>query len=115
MQNQCVKFIIEGTNYANTKGIATALSNKSKISGQTGYQRYTTGISAKWGNFNDFPWFINLIEFDPAEEVQAMKNHGVWARLIKLQDDYNWIIDRFNISTQQYPLQYKKMCSISTG
>jgi hypothetical protein len=106
MQKQLVKIIIEGTDNANTRGIALALSQSPRLIDEKGYWPYTTVISTKWGNFKDFPWGENLIEFEPTEEDQAMKKYSVWARLIELQGNYNWIIDRFHISTQQYQLQF---------
>jgi hypothetical protein len=105
MQKHLVKIIIEGIDQANTKGIALALSESPRLIDETSYRRYTSVISTKWGNFYDFPWGKNLVDFEPTEEDQAMKNYGVWVRLIELQRNYNWIIDRFHISTQQYQLQ----------
>jgi len=105
MSNQCAKIIVEGTEHAKTKEIALSLSDNTRICGDTGYQRYTAVISSKWGYFDDFPWGKKLIDYDPAEEDQAMKNFGIWARLIELQNEYNWTLDRFHISTQQYQFQ----------
>ena len=99
------RIIIEGTSFANTQDIALALSKYPPFIGQKENHRYTTVISAKWGNFRDFPWGKDLIDFDPSEEQQAMKNYGTWVRLIEMQGLYNWIIDRFHVSTQQYQLQ----------
>jgi len=105
MQDRNVKIIVEGTDFANTKNIALALSEHPPLVSQSGYFPYTTVISAKWGNFRDFPWGKGLIDFDPIAENQAMKNYAIWVRLIELQGNYNWIIDRFHISTQRYQLQ----------
>ena len=102
MIDRPVKIIIEGTDYANTKGIALGLSESHQLVDDIGYQRYTTVISTKWGNFKDFPWGKNLIAFDPNEKDQAMKNYGVWTYLIEVQGNYNWIIDCFHISAQVY-------------
>jgi len=105
MQTQYVNIIIEGLSFTNTKSIALALSEYPRLVGKMGYQRYTAVISSKWGNFKDFPWGKNLISFDPIDEDQAMKNYGVWMRLIELQRHYNWIIDCFHLSSQQYQIQ----------
>ena len=102
MQTGPSKIIIEGTNYANTKKIALALSKYPQFIGQQENHRYTTVISAEWGNFRDFPWGKDLIGFDPNEKLQAMSNYSVWVRLIELQGIYNWIIDRFHITTKRY-------------
>jgi hypothetical protein len=37
-----------------------------------------------------------------------LKNYGIWTRLIELQRHFNWIIDRFHISTQQYQIQHNE-------
>jgi hypothetical protein len=105
MQDQFAKLIIEGTDFANTKGIALALSAHPKVIGQMGYQRFTSVISAKWGDFNNFPWGKNLIDFHPDEEDEVMKNYGIWTRLIEYQSNYNWIIDRFHCTAQRYQNQ----------
>ena len=47
-----------------------------------------------------------MIDFDTDEEELALKNYGIWTRLIELQRHFNWIIDRFHISTQQYQIQH---------
>ena len=55
MQTQCANIIIEGTSFASTKEIALELSVNPRLVGKMGCQRYTAVISAKWGNFKDFP------------------------------------------------------------
>lgn len=105
MPKRPAKIIIEGTDFANTKDIALALSEYPPFIGQKEEHRYTTVISAKWGNFRDFLWGKDLIDYDPSEQTQTMKNYGTWVRLIELQGVYNWIIDRFHISTQQYQIK----------
>jgi hypothetical protein len=68
MPTQYANIIIEGTNWANTKDIALELSVNPRLVGKMGCQRYTAVISAMWGNFKDFPWGKNLIDFDPVDE-----------------------------------------------
>ena len=99
------KIIIEGIEYTNSKSIALALSEYPQFVGPKEDHRFTTVISAKWGNFRDFPWGKGLIDFAPSEEKQVMKKYGTWAHLIELQGYYNWIIDRFHISAQCYQKQ----------
>jgi hypothetical protein len=102
------KIIIEGTDYAQTKAISLALSEYPPFVGQKENHRYTTVISTKWGNFNDFPWGKGLVDFEPSQELQAMKNYGVWVCLIEMQGLYNWIIDRFHVFAQRYQIQNHK-------
>lgn len=99
------RIIIEGTEYAHTKGISLALSEYPPFIGQKGDHRYTAVISVQWGNYKDFPWGAGLVDFDPSQETQAMNNYGVWVRLIEMQRLYHWIIDRFHITTQGFQLQ----------
>ena len=104
MRTRPARIIIEGLDFAKPKEIALALSKSPGFIGQNEDHRFTSVISAKWGNFRDFPWGKGLIDFVPDEANQVMKNYGVWVRLIELQLHYNWIIDRFHITTQQYQL-----------
>ena len=66
------KIIIEGTEFANYKAIALAMSEYPELIGQKEDHKFTTVISAKWGNFRDFPWGENLVEFEPCEVNQVM-------------------------------------------
>ena len=109
MIDQPVKLIIEGIDYTNTKGIALGLRQGHRLADEIGYQRFTTIISTKWGNFKDFPWGKNLISFGKNDKDQAMRNFGVWAYLIEVQGNYNWIIDCFHISTQMYQQLYNNI------
>ena len=106
MPNQTAKIILEGTSWADTRGTALRLRENPRLVGQIGYNRYSTVISAVWGNFKDFPWGKGLVDFNPADETQAMANYNVWLRLIELQGSYNWILDRFHLTTQCYQRLY---------
>lgn len=103
-----MKIIIEGTSLANTRNVAETMSTSPLLCDQFGYRRYSAVISAVWGNHDDFPWSKNMVDFEPSEIDQAMNKYRIWARLIELQSEYNWIIDRFHLSTGQFQREYNQ-------
>ncbi len=100
----CPKIILEGTRLTFKTDIAFALNEHPRIVGPRKYRYHSPLISAEWCAFTNFPWGRGMINFQPAEEAQAMETYATWARLFELQRYYSWIIDRFHISTRAYQL-----------
>ena len=101
----CPKIILEGTRLTWKTDIAFALNEHPRIVGPRKYRYHSPLISGEWCAFTNFPWGRGLINFEPAEEAQAMETYATWARLFELQRYYSWIIDRFHLSTRAYQLQ----------
>src|SRR5512147_2028739 len=99
------KIILEGTRLTFKTDIAFALNEHPRIVGPRKYRYHSPLISAEWCAFTNFPWGRGHINFEPAEESLAMETYRTWVRLFALQRYYSWIVDRFPISTQAYPLQ----------
>jgi hypothetical protein len=100
----CPKIILEGTRLTWKTEIAFALNEHPRIVGPRRYRYHSPIISAEWCAFTNFPWGRGLINFEPNEEAMAMETYATWARLLKLQRYYSWIVDRFHLSTQVYQL-----------
>lgn len=98
----CPKIILEGTRLTHKTEIAFALNEHPRIVGPRRYRYHSPIISAEWCAFTNFPWGRGLINFEAAEEAQAMETYATWARLFELQRYYSWIVDRFHISTKIY-------------
>lgn len=108
-KKMCPKIILEGTRLTFKTEIAFALNEHPRIVGPRKYRYHSPIISAEWCSFTNFPWGRGMINFEPAEESQAMETYRTWARLFELQKYYSWIVDRFHISTRVYQLEkYKK-------
>jgi len=99
------KIILEGTRLTLKTEIAFALNEHAGIVGPRKYRYPSPLISAECCAFTNFPWGRGLINFEPAEEAQAMETYATWLRLFELQRYYSWIVDRFHISTRTYQLQ----------
>jgi len=100
----CPKIILEGTRLTFKTEIAFALNEHPRIVGPRKYRYHSPLVSAEWCAFTNFPWGRGLINFEPAEEEQAMETYRTWLRLFELLRYYSWIIDRFHISTQVFQL-----------
>ena len=98
----CPKIILEGTRLTHKTEIAFALNEHPRVVGPRRYRYHSPIISAEWCAFTNVPWGRGLINFDAAEESQAMETYATWARLFELQRYYSWIVDRFHISTRIY-------------
>jgi hypothetical protein len=105
MGNKLVpKVVLEGTRLTFKTDIAFALNEHPQVVGARKYRYHSPIISAEWCAFTNFPWGRGLINFEPAEEAQAMETYATWARLFELQRYYSWIVDRFHISTRMVQL-----------
>ncbi len=104
-KKMCPKIILEGTRLTFKTEIAFALNEHPRIVGPRKYRYHSPIISAEWCSFTNFPWGRGLINFEPAEESQALETYRTWAKLFELQKYYSWIIDRFHISTRAYQLE----------
>ncbi len=102
----CPKIILEGTRLTFKTEIAFALNEHPRLVGPRKYRYHSPLISGEWCGFTNFPWGRGLINFEPAEEAQAMETYHVWARLFELERYYSWIIDRFHISTRAYQISH---------
>ncbi len=100
------KIILEGTRLTHKTDLAFALNEHPRIVGPRKYQYHSPLISGEWCAFTNFPWGRGLINFDAAEEQQAMETYHTWLRLFELQRYYSWIIDRFHLSTMMYQRKY---------
>ncbi len=100
------KIILEGTRLTHKTDLAFALNEHPRIVGPRKYQYHSPLISGEWCAFTNFPWGRGLINFDLAEEQQAMETYHTWLRLFELQRYYSWIIDRFHISTMMHQRRY---------
>jgi len=98
----CPKLILEGTRLTHKTDIAFALNEHPRVVGPRRYRYHSPVISAEWCAFTNVPWGRGLINFEPAEEAQAMETYATWARLFELQRYYSWIVDRFHLSTIVY-------------
>jgi hypothetical protein len=83
------------------------LNEHPRIVGPRKYRYHSPLVSAEWCAFTNFPWGRGLINFDPAEEGQAMETYATWMRLFELLRYYSWIVDRFHISTRACQLQLR--------
>lgn len=101
-KKRCPKIILEGTRLTHKTDIAFALNEHPRIVGNRKYRYHSPIISAEWCAFTNFPWGRGLINFNSAEEAQALETYRTWIKLIELQRYYSWIIDRFHISTQLF-------------
>lgn len=102
----CPKIILEGTRLTFKTELAFLLNEHPRIVGPRKYRYHSPVISAEWCAFTNFPWGRGLINFEPAEEAQAMETYATWARLFELQRYYSWIIDRFHLSTKMFQQQH---------
>jgi hypothetical protein len=94
------KVILEGTRLTHKTDLAFALNRHPRIVGARKYEYPSPLISAEWCAFTDIPWGRGLINYDPAEEAQALETYATWARLFELMPYYSWIVDRFHLSTR---------------
>jgi len=101
----CPKIILEGTRLTFKTELAFLLNEHPRIVGPRKYRYHSPVISAEWCAFTNFPWGRGLINFEPAEEAQALETYATWARLFELQRYYSWIIDRFHLSTKMFQQQ----------
>lgn len=95
----CPHVILEGTRLTHKTEIAFALNEHPQVVGPRKYRYHSPIISAEWCALTNHPWGRGLINFDAAEESQAIETYQTWMRLFELQRYYSWIIDRFHIST----------------
>jgi hypothetical protein len=95
----CPKLILEGTRLTHKTDLAFALNEHPRIVGPRKYRYHSPVISGEWCAFTNVPWGRGLINFDAAEEAQALETYATWARLFELQRYYSWIVDRFHLST----------------
>lgn len=100
------KIILEGTRLTHKTDLAFALNEHPRIVGPRKYRYHSPLISGEWCTFTNVPWGRGLINFDVAEEQQAMETYHTWLRLFELQRYYSWIIDRFHISTMMHQRKY---------
>ena len=100
------KIILEGTRLTHKTDLAFALNEHPRIVGPRKYRYHSPLVSAEWCAFTNFPWGRGLINFDLAEEQQAMETFHTWLRLFELQRYYSWIVDRFHISTMMHQQKY---------
>jgi hypothetical protein len=98
----CPKIILEGTRLTGKTEIALALNEHPRVVGPRKYRYTSPLVSAEWCGFTNVPWGHGLVNFDPAEERQAMETYATWARLFELLPYYSWIVDRFHLSTQVF-------------
>ncbi len=96
------KVILEGTRLTFKTELAFALNEHPRVVGPRKYRYHSPVVSAEWCAFTDIPWGRGLINFEPAEEAQALETYRTWVRLFELQRYYSWIVDRFHLSTQAY-------------
>jgi hypothetical protein len=100
----CPKIILEGTRLTFKTEIAFALNEHPRLVGPRKYRYHSPLVSAEWCAFTNIPWGRGLINFEPAEEEQAMETYRTWIRLFELLPYYSWIVDRFHLSTRMYQL-----------
>ena len=96
----CPKILLEGTRLTSTTDLAFALNEHPRVVGARKYRYHSPIISAEWCAFTNTPWGRGLINFEAAEEEQAMETYRTWVHLMELQRYYSWIIDRFHLSTR---------------
>jgi hypothetical protein len=101
------KVILEGTRLTFKTELAFALNEHPTVVGPRRYRYHSPVISAEWCAFTNFPWGRGLINFELAEEAQALETYRTWVRLFELQRYYSWIIDRFHLSTQLHQQLYQ--------
>lgn len=109
----CPKIILEGTRLTHKTDIAFALNEHTRIVGPRKYRYHSPVISAEWCGFTNTPWGRGLINFEPAEEDQAMETYGTWVRLFELLRYYSWIVDRFHMSTKVYQASRGRDCDFA--
>jgi hypothetical protein len=100
------KIILEGTRLTHKTDLAFALNEHPRIVGPRKYRYHSPLISAEWCAFTNFPWGRGMINFNAAEEQQAMETYDAWLRLFELQRYYSWIVDRFHLSTMMHQRKY---------
>src|SRR5512140_2144417 len=95
----CPKLILEGTRLTHKTDLAFTLNEHPRIVGPRKYRYHSPVVSAEWCGFTNVPWGRGLVNFDAAEEAQALDTYATWARMFELQRYYSWIVDRFHVST----------------
>jgi hypothetical protein len=95
----CPKVILEGTRLTHKTDLAFTLNEHPRIVGPRKYRYHSPVVSAEWCGFTNVPWGRGLVNFDAAEEAQALETYATWARMFELQRYYSWIVDRFHVST----------------
>src|ERR1700757_1233876 len=102
------KIILEGTRLTGKTDLAFALNEHPRIVGVRKYRYHSPIISAEWNGFTRSPYGSSLINFDVAEEKNALEAYHLWISLFELYRYYSWIVDRFHISTQMWQAMHRR-------
>jgi hypothetical protein len=104
------KILLEGTHLTLKTDIAFALAEHVDIIGHRRHRWHIPLISAEWQTRSDVQPTKsapgrNMIDFWVEDEAWATECFETYLRLLELNRDYYWIIDRFHISTLAYQRQ----------
>jgi hypothetical protein len=98
------KIILEGTHLTKKTDVAFALAEHVDIVGHRKRRWHIPLISSEWETLSDEqPTKANpgrsMIDFQDGDEPWVFECFDTYTRLLELNRDYYWIIDRFHIST----------------
>jgi len=104
------KILLEGTHLTRKTDIAFELAEHADIIGHRRRRWHIPLISAEWQTRSDFQPTKStpgrsMIDFLPEERDWAVDCFETYLRLLELNRDYYWIIDRFHVSTMAYQRQ----------
>lgn len=104
------KILLEGTHLTRKTDVAFALAEHVDIVGQRKRRWHIPLISSEWETRSDRqPTKAqpgrSMIDFAPGDEPWVFDCYDTYTRLLELNRDYYWIVDRFHISTVAFQRQ----------
>lgn len=101
------KILLEGTHLTRKTDVAFALAEHRAIVGDRKRRWHIPLISSEWETRSrEHPTKANpgwsMIDYPVADESWAMECFETYVRLLELNRDYYWVVDRFHISTIAY-------------
>jgi len=107
------KIVLEGTHLTRKTDLAFALAEHTDIVGRRRRRWHIPLISSEWETRSDQQPTKDepgrsMIDYLPGDEDWVMACYENYVRLLELNRDYYWIVDRFHISTQSFQLQNQR-------
>jgi hypothetical protein len=98
------KILLEGTHLTRKTDVAFALAEHRDIIGERKRRWHIPLLSSEWETRSDRRqtkddpgW--SMITYPPRDEAWALECYETYTRLLELNRDYYWVLDRFHIST----------------
>lgn len=101
------KIVLEGTHLTRKTDVAFALAEHVDIIGHRRRRWHIPLLSAEWETRSDEqPTKAapgrSMIDYLPGDEPWVIECYDAYVRLLELQRDYYWVLDRFHVSTMSH-------------